>query len=344
MRALLERTRRALLTRHRGSTPFGAVGALLECPVVPAPREWDGTIGAIRRTRRIPIICTRPHHRTPGRRFAGLRWPEDRSGPSRAGSDRDRKEASSMVARRAMAARLVSLLVASVLLAGCGASASPVPSAGTAASTGPGASAGSAASASPAGSSGPEGRGDPASGRPGGDRPDRVAGHVRRSRRGRGDRRRAWLRHHHRPVRDRRHQRPWCDGAALLKVWIGGDQTKKTTMPRLSACRSAPTWPSSTSRVTASRTGPGTRLRRRSARTSTSPATRSASREYALSRGIVAKADAPGDTTWASVSRWSMTRRAANPGNSGGPVVTPEGQIVAVQFAGNRRASRSPWA
>ncbi len=57
--------------------------------------------------------------------------------------------------------------------------------------------------------------------------------------------------------------------------------------------------------------------------------------QYTLTSGIVSKAEADGDTDWASVE--SVIEQDANiqPGNSGGPLVTADtGQVVAVNYAG----------
>lgn len=57
--------------------------------------------------------------------------------------------------------------------------------------------------------------------------------------------------------------------------------------------------------------------------------------EFTLTSGIISKAEAAGDTNWASVE--SVIEHDANiqPGNSGGPLVDAEtGQVVAVNYAG----------
>lgn len=55
--------------------------------------------------------------------------------------------------------------------------------------------------------------------------------------------------------------------------------------------------------------------------------------EYTLTRGIVAKADAIGDTGWASIDHTLEHDAATQPGNSGGPLVTADGEVVGVNFA-----------
>ena len=55
--------------------------------------------------------------------------------------------------------------------------------------------------------------------------------------------------------------------------------------------------------------------------------------EYTLTRGIVAKEQADGETSWASVDRVIQHDASTNPGNSGGPIVTEDGKVVAIHFA-----------
>lgn len=56
--------------------------------------------------------------------------------------------------------------------------------------------------------------------------------------------------------------------------------------------------------------------------------------EFTLTRGIVSKADADGETGWASID--SVIEHDANiqPGNSGGPLVTADGQVAGINYAG----------
>ena len=55
--------------------------------------------------------------------------------------------------------------------------------------------------------------------------------------------------------------------------------------------------------------------------------------EYTLTRGIVAKEQADGETSWASVDNVIQHDASTNPGNSGGPIVTEDGKVVAIHYA-----------
>jgi serine protease Do len=57
--------------------------------------------------------------------------------------------------------------------------------------------------------------------------------------------------------------------------------------------------------------------------------------EYTLLQGIVSKERASGETNWASVDFVIEHTALTNPGNSGGPIVTEDGQVVGVHYAGN---------
>jgi serine protease Do len=57
--------------------------------------------------------------------------------------------------------------------------------------------------------------------------------------------------------------------------------------------------------------------------------------EFTLTRGIVAKEKADGETNWASVDHVIQHDASTNPGNSGGPVVTADGKVVAIHYAGD---------
>lgn len=55
--------------------------------------------------------------------------------------------------------------------------------------------------------------------------------------------------------------------------------------------------------------------------------------EYTLTRGIVSKSKASGDTPWASAEHVIEHDATINPGNSGGPLVDDRGRVVGVNFA-----------
>ena len=55
--------------------------------------------------------------------------------------------------------------------------------------------------------------------------------------------------------------------------------------------------------------------------------------EFTLTKGIVSKEKADGESNWASVNHVIEHDATINPGNSGGPLVTEDGQIVGVNYA-----------
>ncbi|MCS6844435.1 MAG: trypsin-like peptidase domain-containing protein [Caldilineales bacterium] len=54
--------------------------------------------------------------------------------------------------------------------------------------------------------------------------------------------------------------------------------------------------------------------------------------EFTLTRGIVSKERAAGETNWASLDEVIEHDATINPGNSGGPLVTADGQVVGVNY------------
>ena len=54
--------------------------------------------------------------------------------------------------------------------------------------------------------------------------------------------------------------------------------------------------------------------------------------EYTLTRGIVSKENANGDSSWSSVDDVIEHDATINPGNSGGPLITPDGEVVGVNY------------
>lgn len=63
--------------------------------------------------------------------------------------------------------------------------------------------------------------------------------------------------------------------------------------------------------------------------------------EYTLTKGIISKADADGETNWASVDGVVETDAKINPGNSGGPLVTQSGLVVGVNYAADPDADQN---
>ncbi len=56
--------------------------------------------------------------------------------------------------------------------------------------------------------------------------------------------------------------------------------------------------------------------------------------EFTVTRGVVSKAEASGDTSWASVRHVIEHDANIQPGNSGGPLVDAEGKLIGVNYAG----------
>ncbi len=63
--------------------------------------------------------------------------------------------------------------------------------------------------------------------------------------------------------------------------------------------------------------------------------------EFTLTRGIISKERANGETDWASVDAVLEHDAVINPGNSGGPLVTKDGEIVGVNYASYSEARQS---
>jgi serine protease Do len=65
--------------------------------------------------------------------------------------------------------------------------------------------------------------------------------------------------------------------------------------------------------------------------------------EFTLTRGIVAKAEASGETPWASIDSTIEHDANIQPGNSGGPLVTAEGQVAAINYATGSETNTSQF-
>ncbi|MCB9443973.1 MAG: trypsin-like peptidase domain-containing protein [Ardenticatenaceae bacterium] len=62
--------------------------------------------------------------------------------------------------------------------------------------------------------------------------------------------------------------------------------------------------------------------------------------EFTLTRGIISKARASGETNWASVDSVIEHDATINPGNSGGPLVNASGQLVGINYAGSNEVNQ----
>ncbi len=121
-------------------------------------------------------------------------------------------------------------------------------------------------------------------------------------------------------------------GAALLKVWIGGDSGKSynAQIIAVSECSDLALidieggnfpyldWYSGPIQVGLEIYAAGFPL---------------GDPEYTLTKGIVSKEKADGESSWASVNHVIEHDATINPGNSGGPLVSADGQVVGVNYA-----------
>ncbi len=62
--------------------------------------------------------------------------------------------------------------------------------------------------------------------------------------------------------------------------------------------------------------------------------------EFTLTRGIISKANAYGETNWASIDAALEHDASINPGNSGGPLVDGNGRIVGINYAGSNEVNQ----
>jgi len=122
-------------------------------------------------------------------------------------------------------------------------------------------------------------------------------------------------------------------GSPLLKVWIGGDQSKSYNAKVLgvSECSDLAVidiegdgfpylaWHDGPINVGLEVYAAGYPL---------------AEPEFTLTKGIVSKAKAGGETSWASVDSVIEHDSTINPGNSGGPLVDQDGKVVGVNYRG----------
>jgi serine protease Do len=122
-------------------------------------------------------------------------------------------------------------------------------------------------------------------------------------------------------------------GAALLKVWVGGETEERSAkVLGVSECSDLAVidiegdgypfleWSSDPIKVGTDIYVAGFPL---------------GDPEYTLTRGVISKEHADGKMRWASVDSSIEYDATQNPGNSGGPVVNEDGQVVAVAYAGS---------
>jgi hypothetical protein len=62
--------------------------------------------------------------------------------------------------------------------------------------------------------------------------------------------------------------------------------------------------------------------------------------EYTLTKGIISKESASGETNWASINSVLMHDATINPGNSGGPLIDVNGKVVGVNYATYKAADQ----
>ena len=62
--------------------------------------------------------------------------------------------------------------------------------------------------------------------------------------------------------------------------------------------------------------------------------------EPTLTRGVISKERADGETSWASVNNVLEHDATINPGNSGGPLVTADGKVIGVNYSGSSGTSQ----
>ncbi|MGA2489534.1 MAG: trypsin-like peptidase domain-containing protein [Anaerolineales bacterium] len=62
--------------------------------------------------------------------------------------------------------------------------------------------------------------------------------------------------------------------------------------------------------------------------------------QYSLTKGIISKNNADGQTNWASLDHVLAHDATINPGNSGGPLVTANGQVVGINYAASKSTNQ----
>jgi len=128
-------------------------------------------------------------------------------------------------------------------------------------------------------------------------------------------------------------------GAALLKVWVGGDagKTYNARILGVSECSDLAVidiegdgfpyleWYKDPANVGLEVYAAGFPL---------------GDPEYTMTKGIVSKQKADGETSWASVDSVIEHTSTINPGNSGGPLVDENSKVVGVNYAGTNETNQ----
>jgi S1-C subfamily serine protease len=127
-------------------------------------------------------------------------------------------------------------------------------------------------------------------------------------------------------------------GAALVKVWVGGETTPRNArVVAASECSDLalidiegdgyPTlnWYTQSPKIGLEVYAAGFPL---------------GEPQFSLTKGIVSKTDAPGQTSWSSLDTVLGHDATINPGNSGGPLVTQDGQVVGVNYSSRASANQ----
>lgn len=128
-------------------------------------------------------------------------------------------------------------------------------------------------------------------------------------------------------------------GAALLKVWVGGDQSKtyNAKVVAVSECSDL---------ALIDIDGDGfPYLEWRDGPVSVGLEVYAAGfplgdPEFTLTKGIVSKEKADGETNWASIDSVIEHDATINPGNSGGPLIDEEGKVVGINYAAYKSADQ----
>lgn len=122
-------------------------------------------------------------------------------------------------------------------------------------------------------------------------------------------------------------------GAAILKVWVGGDtKPKNARVLGVSEC-----WDLAVIDIDGDdypyfdwytgKTDPGVEVY--------AAGFPLGDPEYTLTKGIISKANAGGETSWASVDAVIEHDARIRPGNSGGPLLSQDAEVVGINYAGS---------